>query len=398
MPSGKWSGHATFRATVGEAETTEHIVTASLNNDADVQLPRRPLQDGEVMPAAFGDPFKVVAAFEREAAKQLEALRRERAKQVEQEQARELDRIRSGYTAQIAEAPHEDKARLRRALSSEERRLSRQPDVRARAKVLALTLDENDWQIEETWSGPDGVEGTLTYEWGLSKPLPIESEASQELIQVLALCAGAHWVDETEVTRCDSCGTDLCKACGDEALFEDCPICGLAICGRCRTEMGGLCRRCGSPERAPELDQQFAIAWRLNREATLIVGERVAELTRPSHPTPSVLVRDEDLGNPGRIQMRAYAMQNGLPADSGLLLRELNSHPESPDSSCLGYAHDQRQRGTVRWPWIWLHNRRSGCLRSPSHPTPSVAGERSLSLDALLAKLQTTCDRHHRLP
>jgi hypothetical protein len=82
VPSGKWSGHATFRATVGEAETTEHVITASFNNDAEEKLPRRPLQDGEVLPAALGDPFKVVAAFENVAAKQLEALRSERAKQV----------------------------------------------------------------------------------------------------------------------------------------------------------------------------------------------------------------------------------------------------------------------------------------------------------------------------
>jgi hypothetical protein len=388
VPSGKWSGHATFRATVGEAETTEHVITASFNDDAEVKLPRRPLQDGEVLPAALGDPFKVVAAFEKVAAKQLEALRRERANEVEQEQVRELDRIRSGYTAQIAEAPHEDKTRLRRALSSEERRLSRQPDVRARAKILALTLDENDWQIEETWLGPDGVEGTLTYEWGLSKPLPIESDASQELIKVLALCAAAHWVDETEVTRCDSCGTDLCKACGDEAVFGDCPICGLAICGRCRTETGGLCRRCGSPERAPELDQPFAIAWRLNREVTLLVGERVAELTRPSS-TPSVLVRDEDLGDRHRIQLRAYAMQNGLPADSGLILRELSSHPESPDSNRL------RLHSTTNINVELSVGHGSGSTIDaravsdlPSHPTPSVTGEGSLNLGPLLAKLR----------
>src|SRR5439155_4071952 len=107
--------YATFRATVGEAETSEHVLTASFNDLAEVKLPRRPLQDGEVPPAALGDPFKVVAAFEKVAAKQLEALRRERANEVEQEQARELDRIRSGYTAQIAEAQHEDKTRLRRA-------------------------------------------------------------------------------------------------------------------------------------------------------------------------------------------------------------------------------------------------------------------------------------------
>jgi hypothetical protein len=389
VPSGKWSGHATFRATVGEAETTEHVITASFNNDAEEKLPRRPLQDGEVLPAALGDPFKVVAAFENVAAKQLEALRSERAKQVEQEQARELDRIRSGYTAQIAEAPHEDKARLRRALSSEERRLSPRPDERARAKLLALTLDENDWQIEETWSGPGGVEGTLTYEWGLSEPLPIESDASQELIRVLALCAGAHWVDESEVSRCDSCGTDLCRACGDEAVFEDCPICGLAICGRCRNETGGLCQRCGSPERAPELDRQFAIAWRLNRESTLLVGERVAELARPSQSTASVVVRDEDLGAGDRIHMRAYAMQNGLPADTGLVLRELNSDPASPDSSCLRlHSTTQVNVELSVGPGSGSTIDSRAVSDLPNHPTPNVAAERSLKLGPLLAKLR----------
>jgi superfamily II DNA or RNA helicase len=389
IPSGKWNGQATFRATVGEAETTEHVITAGVHAGAGIKLPRRPLQDGEVLPAAFGDPFTVVAAFEQQAAKQLEALRRDRAKQVEMEQARELDRIRGGYTAQIAEAPHDDKARLRRALRSEEARLSRQPDVRARAKLLALTLDEADWLVEETWSGPDEVEGTLTYKWGLPYTPPVESDVSQQPIRVLALCAGAHWVDESELARCNSCGIDSCTACGDDAVFTDCPICQEPTCGRCRRITGGLCPRCGSPQRAPELDDQYAIAWRLNHGATLLVGERVAELTRPSQPTPALLVRDDDLGAGDRIHLRAYAIEHGLPADSGLVLRELNNQSILVNSNRLHLHSTNKvnvELSVATDSGSAIDARAIADL--PSHPTPKVVGESSLKLAALLVRLR----------
>jgi superfamily II DNA or RNA helicase len=331
VPSGTWSGHATFRATVGEAETTEHIITAEINGDKEIRLPRRPLKDGESLPFAFNTPPEVIAAFEREAAGQLEALRRERTERVERDQARELDRIRSGYRAQIAEAISEDRDRLRRALTSEEGRLSRRPDVRARAKLLALTLDENDWLVEETWRGPSGTEGKLTYEWGCSEPPIVKSDASLELINVLALCSEGHWVDQVEITCCSSCDHDFCSACGDDAIFADCPVCGVSSCGSCRTTTRGLCLRCGSPERAPDLDRQFATAWTLNQGAIIFVGERVAELVLPDGSTSSVIVRDEDVGDHDRARTRSYAATNGLPLDSGLILRDLTKRPNSDD-------------------------------------------------------------------
>jgi superfamily II DNA or RNA helicase len=390
IPSGKWNGHATFRATVGEAETTEHVIIAAHNENAEIKLPRRALQDGEVLPPAFGDPFEVVEAFERAAAKQLEALRRNRARQVESEQARELARIRGGYTAQIAEASPEEKVRLRRALRSEEGRLSRQPDVRARAKLLALTLDENDWLVEETWSGPDGVEGTLTYEWGLSEAPPVESAVSLQPIRVLALCPGAHWVDESELARCNSCGIDSCIACGDDAVFTDCPICQEPTCGKCRRITGGLCQRCGSPERAPELDEQYSIAWRLNRGATLLVGTRVAELARPSQSVPSLVVPDEDVDDRSRIRIRSYAVHNRLPADSGLVLRDLSHRPPSRDPGRLHL----RGSTTVQIELSQADDVAASDVDPvavadlPEHEAPAVDAEHDLALVSLLAKLR----------
>lgn len=334
IPSGSWSGQATFRSTIGEAETTEHLITADINGHNKHRLPRRPLEDGETLPSAFGMPSNVIANFEKAAAGQLEALRTDRAKQVVEDQNRELDRITTGYTAQIYEASAEDRGRLQRALRSEERRLSRQPDIRARAKLLALTLDEDDWIVEETWAGPGGTERGLTYEWGLDEPLIVESDVSGDPIDVLALCSGAHWIDEKEATHCASCDEYLCEACGEDAVFADCPICGAATCRACRAKTSGLCSACASPVRAPELDDEYSVAWTLSSGATLLVGERVAQLIRPSGWTET-LVPKGDIADRERARIRSYAARNKLPFDCGLAVRDLTKEPSRSDAMRL---------------------------------------------------------------
>ncbi|MBJ7339760.1 helicase-related protein [Mycolicibacterium sp.] len=388
VPSKSWSGQATFRATVGEAETTEHILTAELNGHNEVRLARRPLMDGESLPPAFGVPQDIVTAFEKQATSQLEKLRRERAKLVEREQGSELKRIRDGYHAQIAEASVEDKARLRRALTSEEKRLDRSPDVRARAKLLAVTLDEDDWLVEEQWVGPGGVEGSFTYEWGLAPPVVV-SDASPTEIEVLALCSDGHWVDESEVTRCDSCQDHLCAACGDDAVFKDCPVCGGTACGRCRAATGGLCHQCFSPERAPELDRDYAIAWRLNRGATVYVGERVAELVQTGSAVPYVIVRDADVDDAARTRMRSYAMHHGLPADSGLTLRDLTDRPALEDANRLQLRTARQidvelSSGQEPSPNISV----AALSDLPETSAVSVHGESAFGMAALLSKLR----------
>lgn len=388
VPSGSWSGQATFRATVGEAETTEHLITADINGHNERRLPRRPLQDSESLPPAFGTPSKVIAHFEKSAASQLESLRRNRSEQVETDQARELSRIKSGYTAQIAEAAHEDRERLTRALTSEERRLNRRPDVRARAKILALTLDEDDWVIEETWAGPNGTERGLVYEWGLDEPPVVESDASSEAIRMLALCSAAHWVDELETSRCTSCDHVRCGACGDDAVFVDCPLCGVSSCGACRDETGGLCLRCGSPERTPELDDKYAVAWSVNG-ATLLVGERVTTLIRAGEPA-QILVPVDDVADLHRARMRSYAMQNDLPLDSGLILRDLSDHPETRDQSRTRLSSSATVDIEVSPAPISGSAIDSMAIADiPGHPEVLVRAENEFLIDALLQRLRT---------
>lgn len=323
VPSGSWSGQATFRATVGESETNEHLITADINGHREQRLPRRPLSDGESLTAAFDAPTKVIRDFERSAAGQLESLRRERARLLEAEQSRELKRIAKGYSAQIEEASGEDRQRLKRALNSEERRLSRRPDVRARAKLLAVTLDEDDWDIEEVWAGPSGDEATLTYEYGLATPPAVESRVTGRAIGVLALCSSMHWIDEAEAVHCSSCDEVRCEACGDDARFAPCAVCEQSSCGRCRRDSGGLCRTCAAPHRTPEHDDDHAIAWSLNRGLTLRVGERVAQLIRPGSAASAYLVDQKELRDTSRIRLRSYAQQHGLPVDCGLVKRDL---------------------------------------------------------------------------
>ena len=390
VPVGTWSGRATFRAGIGESETTEHVITAEIDGETQMRLPRRPLQSGESLPSAFDDPSAVVTAFERAAAPQLETLRSGRANEIETQRAAELERIRNGYTSQIQEASFEEQARLRRALDHEERRLSRRPDVRARAKLLAVTLEEDDWVIEETWGGKGDSEATLTYEWGLSSPPDIESDASNDLVAVLAVCSDGHTVDETEIIACESCGFDLCAGCGDDAVLSDCRVCGLPCCGVCRAESEGLCLQCWSPTRAPELDGPFTVAWRLNRGATLFVGARVAELARSGQSVPSLVVSDEDVDDRSRIRMRSYAIHHRLPADSGLVLRDLSHRPPSQEPDRLHL----RGSTTVQIEFSLAADLAASDIDAqavgdlPEHEAPAVDAERDLALVLLLAKLR----------
>lgn len=387
-----WSGRATFRTTIGETELTEYVVTADVNANKKVRLPRRPLQDGESLPATFGQPAQVINEFERVAADTLDALKEDMAEEVTAERQRELQRIQVAYQAQISEAGPDDQQRLRDALSSEEDRLGRTPDIRARAKMLAFILDENDWLIEETWAGAHGCEATLTYEWGLPRPPKIKSAASQRTITILDLCCDSHLIDESEGVRCNSCDNTLCRACGEDAVFADCTICGFTCCGLCRKFTGGLCLGCVEPERVPELDDNFGVAWRLNRGVTLLVGDRVARLVRLGQPSPSLIVRDEDVDDPRRIRLRSYAIRNDLPADIGLVLRDFTDRSQPLDGASL-LLHST---STVEVEVELCTAERDGSAFDdfdasdlPELEAPTVAGESYAGLTQLLASLRS---------
>lgn len=389
VPTGSWRGQATFRANVGEAETTEHIVTAEVESASETRLPRRPLADGERLPKAFADVPKLIKDFEKSAAIQLEGLRRDRESLIIKDQNEELKRIRSSYKSQINEAPYDDRRRLERALDSEEKRLGRRPDVRARAKVLAVAIDEADWVVEERWSRGEGVEATLTYEWGLPRAASVRSAATGIPVEFLDLCSAAHVVDSSELSQCNSCDCDLCGACGDASRMLPCPLCDLPMCGNCRKETGGLCRRCASPERAPEFDREHAIAWRLNGGNTLLVGQRVAELRPPDDMPPLLLVPNEDVEDPARARVRAYACARGLPLDAGLTLvdRTARDIAEIPTRLCL-VSSDRVESELSVDPIGGSSLDRTIVADVPVHSPIEVTGEGELKLDQLLRKLR----------
>jgi superfamily II DNA or RNA helicase len=389
VPTGSWRGQATFRANVGEAETTEHILTADVRSARESRLPRRPLEDGEQLPHAFADTSKVMRQFEQAATVQLDRLRLDREKRIIREQSEELKRIKSGYQAQISESAYEDKQRLQRALKSEERRLDRKPDVRARAKVLALSLEEDDWVIEETWSRSDGVEARLTYEWGINSTPLIASTATGRAIDVLGICSAAHVVDRAELNNCASCDRDLCDACGDSARMLPCPLCELPMCGNCRTETGGLCLRCASPERAPEWDDAHTVAWRLNGVSKLLVGQRYAKLVRPEEDPPLLLVPNDDAHDSKRAKVRAYAVASGLPPDAGLILRDRSKRivGDDPDRLCITSSEMVAVELSVDQAGGSLLNE-SVTPDVPTFPAVNVIGEGDRKLEKLLSKLR----------
>lgn len=240
-PSENWTGRATFRALVGEGEPREHLLTVDVGEAGpDNSMPRRELQDGEKLPAVFGSPMKLVRQLEDAGRAELEELRAGFASEVAVLRNEELRRVEDGFGAELSEARYEERARLERALDAERRRLTREPDVRARAELLAIELNEADWIVEEQWRHRNGTEGWLTYPWYGGAPPLVESDASSEAIDVLALCSDGHWIDAHESTTCSSCDEDRCAACKSNGVFESCRLCGLPTCGVCRRSTGGL--------------------------------------------------------------------------------------------------------------------------------------------------------------
>lgn len=387
VPTGSWSGTATFRASVGETEANEHFLTVQVGEPDDAPtLPRAELEDGAALPKAFGTARSVIKAFEAAARTELGILRSDRLEELQLNRSEEAERITAGYDAELSEASGADRQRLARALEAERRRLGRAPDVRARATLLTVELAESEWHVEEIWRHRNGAEAGLTFPWDDGAPPEVVSDANGEAITTLSLCSDGHWIDARESRRCASCAEDRCDACKVGGVFEPCGWCGADTCGVCLRTTGGLCNDCFEPERDPRADRSGMRAWQLPTGERLLVSEAACIVEDVQDRT--VIVPASEVDDPVRIRVRAYASSIGLPADAGLILTTIAEPDIERDDELVLACHrdvttEIRQRdgaGTTA---------DNGALEYlPERVEIDVISERGAKLSKLLKKLR----------
>lgn len=324
VPSKGWSGRATFRVAIGESGGDERVITSTVTSPDGQRLqPRRPLSDGDPWPGGIPTPAAVVAQFESALTPDLEAMREAHGQTLATQRHADLERIIAGYEAQISEASFDERQRLERAMELERRRLTRTPEVHARAHLLALSFDTDDHRIEEQWRHRNGATARIDYEWSPRKKPVVQSVASGDPVRVAAMCSAGHWIDASESTRCHSCDEDRCPSCGVDGRFAQCPVCRRDTCGRCREEGAGACHECTDPERAPDLDTDSLVGWRLPLGINMLIGERCCSIRGGPWGAGQLVVPDVDVDDDNRVAARAYAVAQGLPADAGVQLSEI---------------------------------------------------------------------------
>ncbi|OWY63136.1 hypothetical protein B7486_54725, partial [cyanobacterium TDX16] len=194
---------------------------------------------------------------------------------------------------------------------------------------------------------------------------------------------------EGELVVCPSCQLAGCEACGVVRGLGACPTCGEQVCGTCRMhdDRFGPCRACRTPVRDEQADTEHARAWTLGGGATLLVGERWAELHRPGDDDPRVLVPDVDLDDPDRCRLRRAAHAAGLPLDVGAAARPAGVRPlPGPDDLWVEVVRGEHwkvevDRGSERA--VPLDG-----FDGPDGPDPAVEAESRVELADLLARLR----------
>jgi hypothetical protein len=403
-PPTSWSATATWRARHGAG--AEEIIEVSTGTPPAGRSERRPLDRGEPLPAAFPGSEALVEQLVDAAAGVLlapaDALVETSQARAEQRHARRLLHHRSevdGARAAIEEsAPgtveHDWATERLRALHAVElspTAVDLDPVVsRVRADLVAVRLDGgDDFVVVERWRHEGGAEAEARYPWDPASGADRRSEVTGEPIEVLAVCADGHLVDDHDLVWCPCCEQHGCAACGPDRAVAACLACGTAVCASCRLDDTGrfrVCRTCRAPERQPERDTEHGRAWALGGGTTLLVGARAASLQRPDEE-PVSLVPDADVDDPARQRLRAAADAVGLPLDIGAGHRE----PVAPPAPAAADAWVSVTEG-VQWKlepgWGAEVAADLDAFDGPDGPEPLVTAESAVGLELLLGRLR----------
>ncbi|WP_165435764.1 SNF2-related protein [Micromonospora violae] len=331
-PVDEWAARATYRVQEGATSGNQQLVTVSVGPAVDLSQGRVALPDGALMPSTLSEKA-VLDVVDREAAVQLEQnLRKAReAEQHRQQQAQQA--LVANLEAQLASVQNnwqkrrnteayielwERERQLTRAIEAARRPASERVDAELRAELLALEMHgSGELVVVERWEHRGGVVREVRYPWtGDLARHGLTCEATGKPLKTLSLCGSGHVIDQSALSACQTCETAWCEACGPDRAVRACRGCGRAACATCRAD-GPLCSGCARPERAPELDADWEIGWRLGGRAHLLVGERHAVLVNADGERHT-LVPAPDVKEPARTRVRALAHRLGLPAGAGL--------------------------------------------------------------------------------
>lgn len=328
-----WSARTRWRATTGDG-TREEIVEIDVGTAPTGDGDRTELDAGQALPDSFGDASEVLAAVVEAAHDSLELYdvaeraNDERNERLVAEQEARLEHIDSRLEAlerRLAgmwsfenRAPLEDEVRSLTRAREAFARAAAGDDVEVRAYPLTLVVDGgDDFVVEETWRHRSGIEAVITYDWQPGDPAHDYESAAGGAIETLALCGDGHVVDASQRFDCEECERTLCDACAPANVLTACSLCDRRVCNTCLVD--ALCPSCYSPERLEDDDTEYEKAWGVGGGRRLLVSERAATFVEPDG-TSVFLLPAEDVNDADRVRVRAFAVDLGLPPDTGARL------------------------------------------------------------------------------
>ncbi|MFG2109823.1 SNF2-related protein [Micromonospora chersina] len=401
-PADEWAARATYRVQEGATSGNQQLVTVAVGPTIDTNRRRVPLPDGAAMPAALPEK-DVLDVVDKQAAVQLRQTLRE-AREAEQRRQREAqEALVANLEKQLASAQkafrkrgdseaylemYERERQLTRAIEAARRPAPKIADTELRAELLTLEMHGSDQLVVvERWEHTSGTIRELRYPWsGNLAQHGLTCEATGAPLRTLALCGDAHVVDSSALSHCHTCDTHWCDACGPQREVRACRGCGRDACGTCRSGGGPLCASCARPRRAPELDTDWEIGWRLGGSAHLLVGQRHAALV-DARGDRHTLVPPADAHDPLRTRLRGLAHRLQLPAGAGLTA----AAPKVPHGR-LTTGSVSSTVSTSAW-WTWQAGSGAGVDTSvaelvPVLASPPVTAEDEAGFSVLLADLR----------
>jgi hypothetical protein len=182
--------------------------------------------------------------------------------------------------------------------------------------VTARFVAGDDVHLVERWSrngAPDILVRSVVPPVGV----PTYSDAAGGRVRVVDACDHGHLVDQAALWSCSLCESERCASCAGGAEPVECALCRSGGCAGCVLE--GLCGACSLPERAPELDREGLVGWRVPGIRCL-VGRASVTLEHEDSGETVTYVPDADVEDELHIRARSLAVVHGLPLDTIIML------------------------------------------------------------------------------